>query len=232
VTHSGTLPAGVSFTNNANGTATLSGTPTAAAGGSYPITLTAKNTAGTTTQSFVINVTAAPAITTAASATATTGYAFSFGVSATGAPTPAMTETGALPRGLTWVDNGNGKATLAGTPSAGQGGVYLLTFEATNSLGTNMQTYTLTVQQAPAITSAATASATHGTAFSFTFTSTGYPVPSLTRSGSVPGLSFTSNGNGTATLSGTPTKPGTYTLTITAKNSIGSAVQTFTLTVS
>ncbi len=48
----------------------------------------------------------------------------------------------------------------------------------------------------------------------------------------MPGLSFTSNGNGTATLSGTPTKPGTYTLTITAKNSIGSAVQTFTLTVS
>jgi hypothetical protein len=47
----------------------------------------------------------------------------------------------------------------------------------------------------------------------------------------VPGLSFTSNGNGTATLSGIPTKPGTYTVTITA-NSIGSAVQTFTLTVS
>jgi len=232
VTHSGTLPAGISFTNNGNGTATLSGTPTAAAGGSYPITLTAKNTAGTTTQSLAITVTAAPAITTAASATATTGYAFSFSVTATGAPTPPMTETGALPHGLTWVDNGNGTATLAGTPAAGQGGVYLLTFKATNSLGTAMQTFTLTVQQAPAITSAAAASATHGTAFSFTFTSSGYPLPTLTRSGSVPGLSFTSNSNGTATLSGTPTKAGTYTLTITAKNSIGSAVQTFTLTVS
>ncbi|MGH3303189.1 MAG: putative Ig domain-containing protein [Streptosporangiaceae bacterium] len=52
MTRSGTLPAGVSFTNNGNRTATISGTPTAAAGGSYPVTLTAKDTAGTTTQSF------------------------------------------------------------------------------------------------------------------------------------------------------------------------------------
>jgi len=55
-----------------------------------------------------------------------------------------------------------------------------------------MQTFTLTVQQAPAITSAGSASATLGTAFSFTFTGGGYPLPSFTRSGSVPGLSFTS----------------------------------------
>jgi Putative Ig domain len=43
---------------------------------------------------------------------------------------------------------------------------------------------------------------------------------------------YKNNGNGTATLSGTPTSTGTYPLTITAKNSIGTAVQTFTLTVS
>lgn len=72
VTHSGTLPAGVSFTNNGNGTASLSGTPTAVAGGGYPITFTAKIPPGSATQSFVITVTAAPAITTAASAMAVT----------------------------------------------------------------------------------------------------------------------------------------------------------------
>ena len=37
---------------------------------------------------------------------------------------------------------------------------------------------------------------------------------------------------GTATLSGTPTTAGTYKLTITATNSVGTATQTFTLTVS
>ena len=39
-------------------------------------------------------------------------------------------------------------------------------------------------------------------------------------------------GNGTATLSGTPTTAGTYTLTITATNSARLTKQTFTLTVS
>ncbi len=46
------------------------------------------------------------------------------------------------------------------------------------------------------------------------------------------GLTFSNKGTGTATLSGTPKTAGTYTLTITAKNSVGTATQTFTLTVS
>ncbi len=230
VTHTGTLPAGITFTNNGNGTATLSGTPTAAGGGSYPITLTAKNTAGTVTQAFVLTVDATPAITTGTSATATAGAGFSFTVSATGTPAPAMTEAGTLPQGLTWTDNGNGTATLAGTPAAGQGAVYTLTLAATNSLGSGTQTFTLTVDQVPTITSATTASAPPGQAFTFTFTATGYPLPAITHTGSVPGLTF-AGGTGTATLSGTPTKAGTYTLVITAKNAVGTATEAFTLTV-
>jgi Putative Ig domain len=231
VSHSGTLPAGVSFTNNGNGTATFSGTPNAAAEGRYMMTLTEKNTAGTTTQSFVLTVTGAPTITSAATAAATVGSALSIQVSATGSPAPAMTESGALPQGLTWADNGDGTATLAGTPTMNQGGVYTLTLTATNSLGSFEQTFTLTVDQAPAITSAATASAAHGSPFTFTVTTTGYPLATITRTGTVPGLTFTSNSKGTATLSGTPTKAGTYSLTVTAKNSVGSATQTFTLVV-
>ena len=232
VTHSGTLPAGVSFSNNGNGTATLTGTPTAASAGTYPVTFTAKNTGGTTTQSFVLTVTGAPAITSAATATATDGSGFTFTVKTTGAPAPTLAESGTLPRGLSWTDNGNGTATLAGTPGVGQGGVYKLTFTAANAGGTATQSFTLTVSQAPVITSAATATATHGKAFTFTFTATGYPVPNVTHSGTVRGLTYTNNGNGTATLAGTPTTAGTYTLTITAKNSVGTATQTFTLTVS
>jgi hypothetical protein len=232
VTHSGALPAGVSFSNNGNGTATLTGTPTAASGGSYPVTFTATNPGGTTTQSFVLTVKAGSAITTAASATATVGSGFTFTVKATGAPTAALTESGALPQGLSWADNGNGTATLAGTSGVDQGGVYKLTFTAANSGGTTTQSFTLTVNQAPAVTSASTAPATHGTAFTFTFTSAGYPPASVTHTGTVRGLTYTNHGNGTATLSGTPATAGTYALTITARNSVGSATQTFTLTVS
>jgi hypothetical protein len=232
VTRSGTLPAGVSFTNNGNGTATLSGTPTATSGGTYPLTFTAKNTGGTTTQSFVLTVSAKPTISTAATATATVGSTFSFTVKATGAPTPTMAESGGLPQGLTWTDNGNGTATLAGTPGVGVGAVYPLTITATNAGGTATQVFTLTVRQAPAITSASSATVTHGVAMTpFTFTSTGYPVPNVTHTGTVPGLTYTNNGDGTARLAGTPRTAGTYTLTITAKNNTGTAVQTFTLTV-
>jgi hypothetical protein len=233
VVESGTLPGGVSANDEGDGSNTLSGTPTAGSAGTYPITFTATDDAGNSvTQSFVLTVQGAPAISTAATATATVGSSFNFTVRTTGSPTPALTEAGALPQGLTWVDNGNGTATLAGTPGVGQGKVYTLTLKATNSLGSASQTFTLTVQQAPSVTSATSATATHGTAFSFTFTSAGYPVPSVTHTGSVAGLTYTNNGNGTATLAGTPTTAGTYTLTITATNSVGTATQTFTLTVS
>ncbi|HEY6786529.1 MAG TPA: putative Ig domain-containing protein, partial [Trebonia sp.] len=232
VTESGKLPAGVYASNNGDGSNTLTGTPTAASAGTYPITFTAKNSSGSVTQSFTLTVTGPAAITSTATATATVGSAFNFIVKATGAPTPALAEAGTLPVGLTWADNGNGTAILAGTPGVGAGGSYTLTLSATNSFGTATQKFTLTVNQAPSITSAATATATHGNTFTFTFTSVGYPVSSVTRTGTVPGLTFTSNSNGTATLSGTPTTAGTYALTITAKNSIGSATQAFTLTVS
>ena len=232
VTGSGALPAGVSFSNKGNGTATLTGTPTAASAGTYPVTFTAANAGGTTTQSFVLTVTGAPAITSAATATATDGSGFSFTVRTTGAPAPVLAEAGALPQGLTWVSNGNGTATLAGTPGVGQGGVYRLTVTATNSGGTASQAFTLTVNQAPAITSAATATATHGKPYTFTFTSVGYPAASVTHTGTVAGLTYTNNRNGTATLTGTPTTAGTYALAITARNSVGSATQTFTLKVS
>jgi large repetitive protein len=228
LTRSGTLPAGVTFLSLGNGTATLAGIPTS--GGRYPVTFTAKNAAGTTTQVFVLDISAAPVITTGANVTATVGSAFTYTVKATGSPTPAMAESGLLPPGVTWVDNGNGTATLAGVPDLG--GSYKLAVSAASMLGTATQAFALTVDQAPAITSAATATATHGTPFTFTFTSSGYPRANLGHVGSVPGLAFTNTGNGTLTLSGTPTRAGTYSVTITVKNSFGSDSQAFTLTVS
>ena len=68
----------------------------------------------------------------------------------TGFPTPALSETGALPTGVTFVDNGDGTATLAGTPAAGTGGTYPLTITATNGVSPDAtQTFTLTVAPRP-----------------------------------------------------------------------------------
>ncbi len=227
---SGALPAGVTFVNNGNGKATISGTPAATSGGSYPITINAINGTGTATQAFTLTVNQVPKITSAGSATATTGKAFSFAVTTTGYPAPTLTETGALPAGLTFTSNGNGKATISGTPTAG--GTSTFTITAKNSTGTATQTFTVTVGQLPRITSASSTTATHGKAFSFTVTATGYPVPTLGRTGSLPaGITFTNNGNGRATISGTPKAAGVTTFTITATSSSGTATQAFTLTV-
>ena len=68
-----------------------------------------------------------------------------FTVTTTGFPTPTLTETGTLPAGVTFVDNGNGTATLAGTPAAGTAGTYPLTITATNSVSSATQSFTLTV---------------------------------------------------------------------------------------
>ena len=231
ITRSGSLPAGVVFSNKANGTATLTGTPAATSGGSYPVTLSVQTAGGVTTQAFVLTVSAPPAIVSGGSATATVGSGFNFTVRAGGAPVPTLTETGAIPQGLTWTDNGDGTATLAGAPGVAQGGVYKLTFTAASVTGTATRPFTLTVDQAAGITSAPAATAARGKPFSFAFTGAGYPVPVISHSGSVPGLKFGSSTNGALTLSGTPSTAGSYTLTITARNSVGSASQTFTLTV-
>jgi hypothetical protein len=67
-------------------------------------------------------------------------------------------------------------------------------------------------------------------AFVLSVTATGYPVASITHTGAVLGLTYTNNRNGTATLTGTPSTAGTYSLPITAKNPVGAATQTFSLT--
>ncbi len=235
LSETGTLPTGLSFTANSNGTATIAGTPAAGTGGSYPLTVKAANSTGTAAQGFSLVVDQAPAITSAATTTGTVGKAMSFAVTTTGYPSASLSETGALPTGLSFTANSNGTATIAGTPAAGTGGSYPLTVKAANSTGTTSQGFTLVVDQAPAITSAATTTGTVGKAMSFTVTTTGYPSATMiTETGKLPtGLSFTANSNGTATIAGTPAAGtgGSYPLTVKAANSTGTASQGFTLVV-
>jgi hypothetical protein len=87
-----------------------------------------------------------------------------------------------------------------------------------------------------AIVSPNTAGAIAGRRVSFTVTTIGTPVPSLTVKGDLPPrLGFTDNGDGTATLSGTPTTAGVSHLVLRARFGRGTVryvvTQAFALTV-
>ncbi|MCX7680516.1 MAG: hypothetical protein N2508_00875, partial [Anaerolineae bacterium] len=84
-----------------------------------------------------VYLTQAPAITSASSAVFFVGEAGSFTVTVTGIPTPTIAVSGTLPAGVTFTDNGNRTATLAGTPIAGTAGLYPLTFTASNGTSPN-----------------------------------------------------------------------------------------------
>ncbi|MEU9098346.1 putative Ig domain-containing protein [Streptomyces sp. NPDC048361] len=173
----------------------------------------------------------APAIAGPTAVSAVSGTAFTTTVTTTGTPAPAVTESGNLPAGVTFKDNGDGTATLSGTPAAGSGGTYPLTITATNSAGKATGQLTISVSQPPAITSKASATAGLLTRFTFTVTSTGTPTAAISETGALPlGFKFTPASNGTATITGTALLPGVYHRTLTARNSAGTTTQPFTLT--
>jgi hypothetical protein len=149
---------------------------------------------------------------------------------ATGFPAPTFSETGALPTGVT-LNSSTG--VLSGTPGVGTGGSYPVTITATNAVSpAGTQNFTLTVHQAPAITSANSTTFTVGSAGTFTVTAIGFPIPTFSEVGALPsGVTLNSS---TGVLSGTPGAGtgGSYPVTITATNAVSpDAIQNFTLTV-
>src|SRR5438445_606207 len=175
------------------------------------------------------NLNQAPAITSANSTTFKVGTAGSFAVTATGVPAPTFSETGALPSGVTLTSAG----VLSGTPAANTGGTYPITITASNGVLPNAtQNFTLTVNQAPAITSANNTTFTVGTAGAFTVTASGFPTTmTFSESGRLTSAVTLSS---TGVLGGTPAAAtaGTYPITFTASNGVlPNATQSFTLTV-
>jgi large repetitive protein len=138
------LPPGLSINST---TGLISGTPTAH--GPPSVTVTASDSIDSASVTFdwqVNSATQAPSITSPSSTSFVVGSAGSFTVTTTGAPTPAITESGKLPSGVTFTDNGNGTATIS-TPRTGTKGTYPITITASNGVSPNAtQSFTLTVK--------------------------------------------------------------------------------------
>jgi hypothetical protein len=208
--------------------------------GNYSLTLKASNSVASTTQAFTVNVSPQLGIISPNSMTVTTGAPTSFTVVATGVPTPQLSIDGVPLGGLTFQDNHNGTATISGIDTS------VLTFldcevnvltntpcgiVATNSQGTVRQAFTIYVNPEPSAIVAGPNGATFyaGVPNQVLLVSTGAITPVswswFFGEGPYPWLILQDNGNGTATLSGTPPlgTTGTFNALILplAANSIG-----------
>ena len=167
---------------------------------------------------------APPVITSATTAQGTVGQTFSYQITATNSPTSYGASP--LPGGLS-VNTSTG--VISGTPTTA--GTYTVTLSATNSYGTGKATLTINVSStsgsAPVITSATSATARVGTAFSYRITATNNPT-SYGASPLPAGLSINTS---TGLISGTPTAAGTYTVTLSATNTYGTGKATLILIV-
>ena len=181
----------------------------------------------------------APMFTSPSTVTFPQGIYSSFTITTSGDPIPSITQTGHLPGGVKFIDNGDGTATLSGRPGNGQGliGDYALTLTASNGMNPPAtQNFTLTISNPPRIVSANNTTFVVGNANTFTIKALKtVPKSTLSFTGALPaGVTFTANNNGTATLSGNPAagSEGVYQITLTAQNgTLPNATQLFTLTV-
>ena len=183
----------------------------------------------------------AAGITSADTTTFAAGSPGTFTVTTAGLSTPLLTDSeftgctpSTLPGSVTFTDDHNGTATLAGTPAAASAGSYTVCIKASDGTGLATQTFTLTVASqasapgsAPAVTSASSTSFFVGAASSFQVAASGGAAPTFSNaafSGCAPsslpsGITF----SGSGLLSGTPGADavGTYTVCVNAANGNG-----------
>lgn len=177
------------------------------------------------TGSTVTVVAVSPTITTTTFPDGVTGTAYSATVAASGTPAISYAvSAGALPAGVT-LDPATG--ALSGTPTAP--GTFTFTLTATNSAGSDSHAYTVVVRQPPQVTTTTLPDGVTLTGYAASVVATGTaPITYVVTAGSLPpGIVLGASG----ALTGTPTTAGTFTVTVTATNSVGTSSATLTILV-
>jgi hypothetical protein len=138
---------GTTFKNIAGATSAALNVAASVADNGYRYRAVFTNSLGSaTSDAAIMTVVKALAITSLNHATFKTGTTSSFTTTTSASPVAALSLIGGLPTGLTFTDNGNGTATISGTPDALTAGTYTLIFVADNDIGYAIQTFTLTIR--------------------------------------------------------------------------------------
>ena len=186
----------------------------------------------------------APAFTSTAVTDATEDTAYAYAITAEDpdiSDVLTITEGAALPAWLTLTDNGDGTATLEGTPAEADVGDHAISLMVSDGADSAAQDFTITVAAAgsgntpPAFTSTAVQAAMEGQPYTYDVTAEdadgdplAFAAPAL------PGwLQLTDHGDGSATLEGTPdgADVGEHDITIAVSDGTDTAAQDFTITV-
>ena len=244
---SGTLPPGLTIDSV---TGLISGTPTnaAALGSPYSVAITADDgNGGTVDDTFTVtvdNVNDAPTFTSTPVTEASEGNLYTYNIVVEDIDLDAVAITGTgVPAWLTLTDNGDGTATLTGTPAAGDVGTVNITLTANDGTVPVDQPVTIVVSAeppppntAPTFSSTAPTAATEGENYSYSITVDDADGDAITiTAAGLPGwLTLTDNGDGTATLAGTPAAGdvGTVSITLTASDGTDSVDQAVDIEVS
>jgi flagellar motor protein MotB len=179
--------------------------------------------------------------TSTAVTSATSGQGYRYDITATGGEGGDLTITAPTrPAWLSLTDNGDGTATLTGTPADANVGDHDVKLKVEGEGGFfATQSFKLTVRAMPRFTSTPVTMVYRDDNYSYSISATDpdtagsqLAITALTKPG---WLSLTDNGDGTATLTGTPTaaQVGAHSVELKVEDDYGyTAAQSFTVTVS
>ncbi len=235
-----TLPAWLTFSDNSDGAATLSGTPGSAEVGNHNVVLTVSDGALSDTQSFTLTVNAGnspPVFDSIAPTTATADQPYGYAIIGSDPDGDPLTiSASGLPAWLGLTDNGDGTATLAGTPTAGDAGASSIVLTLSDGAASDTQSFVLNIagpNGAPVFNSFAPSVITAGQHYQYHILVTDPEGDALSISApALPDwLSLSDNGDGAATLAGTPgvNDNGSYPISLLASDGVNSVTQQFTL---
>lgn len=203
-------------------TGVLSGTAPATAGSSVAV-FRATNVEGFADINVTISVVAALSIITTSLPNAIQNQPYTATIALSGPEPLTLTVTG-LPAGLMLIGR-----SVIGTPTNSAGGTAVFTVTA-QSGATATRTIVIVggaSTDLPVVTTTTLASGTVGTAYSQALAATGATPITWSHTGALPpGLSRSG-----ATISGTPTQPGTYQITASASNDYGSSARVLTIAI-